>query len=303
MTGTPSDTNPDLGAIAAYESGRELPVPYLVLGSSALSGPLAAYTGRAGTTNQISALLAPDAAYAEPGGAVPSPGLQPTAAEEALVAKYIKAGADRVRATRGQRGANATQIDAFVKSLDRNGLLRDFAKTQGGFGKRAYVPDLGVQVQVGATALQGGLCHSVMMETSNWDTHSNNAQQGQLHDTMFGGLAALADELQKRSLLGKTVVVVLSEMGRTPKLNAAGGKDHWPVTSALVFGAGVAGGRVFGGTDDELGAQSVDLATGKVDTNGVQLQTGNLVAGVLALCGVDPAPHFPGVEPFRALSA
>jgi len=54
------------------------------------------------------------------------------------------------------------------------------------------------------------------------------------------------------SLLDQTTVLVMSEMGRTPIHNAAIGKDHWPVTSAMLVGAGVAGGRVVGATDDEL---------------------------------------------------
>jgi hypothetical protein len=83
-------------------------------------------------------------------------------------------------------------------------------------------------------------------------------------------------------------------------LNADGGKDHWPVASAMLFGGGVRGNRVYGGSDDQLAARSLDLETGDVDDAGVQLQTGNLVAGVLEAVGVDPAPYLPGVEPFRA---
>jgi uncharacterized protein (DUF1501 family) len=90
-------------------------------------------------------------------------------------------------------------------------------------------------------------------------------------------------------------------MGRTPKLNAGGGKDHWPVTSAMLLGAGVRGGRVIGATDDSLGALSLDLASGAADPKGRQLQTGNLVAGVLEHVGVDPTTHFPEVEPLGAL--
>jgi uncharacterized protein (DUF1501 family) len=114
---------------------------------------------------------------------------------------------------------------------------------------------------------------------------------------------SLAQELETRKLFDNTVVFVLSEMGRTPKLNQSAGKDHWPVTSALVFGAGVAGGRVIGATDNQLGAQSMNLTTGAVDASGKQLQTGNLVAGVLALAGVDPSSYFPSVEPLHAIRA
>jgi hypothetical protein len=303
LTGTPSDQNPDLGAIAAWEHAKDLPVPYLVLGSSALSGPLAPIVGRAGMTNQISTLLSPGAAYADPGGTTPSPGFVPSDNEEALVKGFLDASAERMRATRGQRGSNAAQIDAFEKSLDRAGLLKAFAQKSGGFGKQAYTPDLSVQVSVGTAALQAGLSYAVMMETTGWDTHANDPLQGPLADSLYKGLLALGEQLETLGMLDNTVVFVLSEMGRTPKLNGAGGKDHWPVTSALVFGAGVAGGRVFGATDNLLGAQSLDFTSGAVDPNGKQLQTGNLVAGVLALVGVDASSYLPGVEAFHALAA
>jgi uncharacterized protein (DUF1501 family) len=291
-----------VGAICAYEHGRDMPVPYLVLGSSAMSGPLAAITGRAGTTNQISTLLSPQSAYPDPGSYTPAPGFVPTASDEGFVKQFLDASANRFAATRAQAGSNAKQVDAFVKSLDRVGLLRDFASKNGGFGKQAYTPDIGVQIDVGTAALEQSLSFAVMMETQSWDTHTNNAKQGSLADSLYSGLMTLGQKLEDLKLLDNTVVLVISEMGRTPKLNAAAGKDHWPVTSALVFGAGVAGGRVLGATDNQLGAQSLDLATGQVDSqNGVQLQTGNLVAGVLELAGVDPSGYLPGVEPFHAI--
>ena len=91
-------------------------------------------------------------------------------------------------------------------------------------------------------------------------------------------------------------------MGRTPKLNANRGKDHWPVTSTLVYGAGVRGGRVLGQTNDQLDAMSLDLATGAPNAQGKQLQTSNLLAGILELVGVEPSAYLAGVEPFRALA-
>jgi uncharacterized protein (DUF1501 family) len=92
-------------------------------------------------------------------------------------------------------------------------------------------------------------------------------------------------------------------MGRTPRLNADAGKDHWPVTSAMLLGAGVRGGRMLGGTSDELDALSIDLQSGAIDAGGKQLQAGNLVAGVLETLGVDPEAYLPGVEPLRAFRA
>jgi hypothetical protein len=300
LTGTPSDARPDFAAIVAYEHGSDLPVPYLVLGNSALSGPLAAYTARAGTTNQIATLLNESAGVTGDPALSGNPAFLPTTSEDGLVARYLQASTERVRALRGQRGANARELDAFAKSLERAGLLRQFA--QGGYAGREYTPDLGVQIDVAVRAFERGLCRSAMLEIGDFDTHQNNAQQSARHEALFAGLITLFDRLEAGAQLDRTLIVVLSEMGRTPKLNANRGKDHWPVTSALVCGAGVRGGRVLGQTNDQLDALSLDLATGVAKPDGKQLQTSNLLAGLLELMGVAPGSYFEGVEPFRALA-
>ena len=297
LTGTASDQNADFGALAAFESGRELPVPYLVLGTSAMSGPLASITGRAGTTNQLSSLLTPS--DADP--FLPPPPLSTSDTESAAIGRYLQAALAREQALRGQFGGNARQLEAFQKSLERSGLLRRFAAERGGFGARGYTPDLMVQVDVAVSAIEGDLCQVSMLELPNWDTHQNNAQQGPMHEALYTGLLHLAESLEAKALFDRTTVVVLSEMGRTPKLNSALGKDHWPVTSAIIFGAGVVGGQVIGGTDDSQNALNANLRNGDVDATGKQIQTSNLTAGLLKLVGVDPAPHFPDVEPLDAL--
>jgi uncharacterized protein (DUF1501 family) len=158
-----------------------------------------------------------------------------------------------------------------------------------------------VQVDVALSALGGDLCQVAMLELSNWDTHDNNARQGAQHEQLYAALIHLAEGLDQGGLAARTSVVVLSEMGRTPKLNAAQGKDHWPVTSCLVFGAGVRGGRVIGATDAEQNAENAELSTGTPSPAGSQIQGANLAAGILELVGIDPDPHFPGVTPLRAL--
>jgi hypothetical protein len=306
MSGGASDTAPDMAAIAAFELARDLPVPYLALGNQARSGPLAAITGRAGTTNQLLALVDPEAAYAAPGGGIyaPDPGLITSGEEHSLVGAFLTASAERLRATRGQRGYNAKRVDDFVQSLARADRLAEFVRDGASLGERAYTLDLEVQIPLAMRALGEGLSHTALLQSSyNWDTHADNRPQGSYHDGLFGSLDRLCDELTTAALMDETLVVVMSEMGRTPRLNDNMGKDHWPVTSCMFIGAGVRGGRAVGGTNDELGAQSMDLQTGAVDAAGKQLQTSNLVAGILEAVGVDPEAYVPGVEAFRAFRA
>jgi uncharacterized protein (DUF1501 family) len=303
LTGSASETTPDIGAIAAYELGRSLPVPYLALGTQARSGPLASITGRTGTTNQLSALVDPEQAYANPRTFRPDPGLEATDEESAFVRSYLEASAGRVQAIRGQHGYNRRRIEDFVGSLARAETLSRFARDGASLGERSYTPQLAAQVPLAVRAMKEGLSHTALLEMTGWDTHQNNAQQGMFNQALFGSLHMLLSELEANALLDETMVLVLSEMGRTPKLNGDMGKDHWPVTSSMLIGAGVRGGRTFGGTNDELNALSVDLETGEVDATGSQLQTENLLAGILESLGIDPEPHIPGADPFRAFQS
>jgi hypothetical protein len=301
LTGSPSEITPDMGAIAAFELAPELPVPYLALGAFSRSGPLAAVTGRAGTSNQLQALVDPAAAYAPATGAyVPDFGLTPSDDEAAAVRRFLDATAARERKIRGARGYNKKRIDDFTASLERADTLSNFVRNGASLGERGYTLDLNVQVPLAVQALRDGLSHTAMLQSGrSWDTHTTNAQQSEFHNELYGSLDLLLQTLDDEGMLESTTVMVLSEMGRTPKLNADAGKDHWPVTSCMIIGAGVAGGRSYGGTTDSLAAESVNLETGAVDANGAQLQTSNLVAGVLENLGVDPEAWLPGVEAFR----
>jgi hypothetical protein len=80
------------------------------------------------------------------------------------------------------------------------------------------------------------------------------------------------------------------------------GTEHWPITPAMVIGAGVRGGQVFGGVDAVGGALRVNFTTGAADPNGTPLLYGNFIAGVLSLCGVDPSQHLPQIPVFDAFA-
>lgn len=92
----------------------------------------------------------------------------------------------------------------------------------------------------------------VEVEHGGWDNHreiytSFGDRAGQL-DT---AITTLMDDLQQRGLLGKTLIVLGSEFGRTPKINANAGRDHHPgAFSTMLAGAGIKGGQVIGRTDE-----------------------------------------------------
>jgi hypothetical protein len=110
------------------------------------------------------------------------------------------------------------------------------------------------------------------------------------HVSIFGALdsklppfdtavAALIEDLDRRGLLETTLVVVLGEFGRTPKINERGGRDHWSNAMSVVFaGCGTPGGQVVGATDSR-GYAAVERV----------LSPENFAATVYHKLGIDPA--------------
>jgi Protein of unknown function (DUF1501) len=87
---------------------------------------------------------------------------------------------------------------------------------------------------------------------ATWDTHGQNfvKLKNELLPQLNAGLATLLDDLADRGLLDETLVICMGEFGRTPKVNAQAGRDHWPrCYSLLLAGGGVPGGLVFGKSD------------------------------------------------------
>ena len=119
----------------------------------------------------------------------------------------------------------------------------------------------------------------VEVSLSGWDTHGNAipATKRVCRD-LDAGLATLIKDLHERKLLDGTLIVCMGEFGRTPKVNAAGGRDHWPMSfSVALAGAGIKGGQVIGKTSAD-GAQ--------VEEREVTPQ--ELLATVYQAVGVDP---------------
>jgi hypothetical protein len=91
-----------------------------------------------------------------------------------------------------------------------------------------------------------------MTVCDGWDTHSRNfeALQGELLPMVDQSVSALLDDLHQRGLLDQTLVVMMGEFGRTPRINGAAGRDHWgSCQSVLLAGGGIQGGRVHGASD------------------------------------------------------
>jgi uncharacterized protein (DUF1501 family) len=91
-----------------------------------------------------------------------------------------------------------------------------------------------------------------MGRVQNWDNHGDlfKRMKKDLLPPLDAAVSALLDDMRDRGLLEDTMVMVLGEFGRDPKVNKQGGREHWgPCFSALFAGAGVRGGQVVGKSD------------------------------------------------------
>ncbi len=103
-------------------------------------------------------------------------------------------------------------------------------------------------------------CRVVTLNFGRWDFHSNNFPGlKNTHLPMFDqGISALVSDLHERGLADDVSVVAWGEFGRTPRINADAGRDHWPrVGAGLLAGGGMKTGQVIGATD-RLAAEIAD---------------------------------------------
>jgi hypothetical protein len=221
-----------------------------------------------------------------------------------------------------------SMVDAFV-----HGRVDEFARTQSGLGRvraEALLSNLersmeleGREFEAGLSAGTGGLLDRAIRATEvmrlgltrcamlgipgGWDTHGDNLPQGPQFENFFDMLDGLMDHLATTpghtaaTLAEEVVIVAMSELGRTPRLNGGGGKDHWPFTSMLVSGPGVAGNQVLGATDRGLIGLPVDHATGRESSSGNVLGCESVGAALLTLGGVDPSVYLQDVQVLDAL--
>src|SRR5262249_45357020 len=130
------------------------------------------------------------------------------------------------------------------------------------------------------------IIQATMGIVQTWDTHVANFPRlrDQLLPPLDQAVSALLDDLGARGLLEETLVVMLGEFGRTPRIarltpSDVPGRDHWPAVFPAVFaGAGVVGGQVIG-KSDKLGAHPISRSFGPPE----------LAATIYSALGVDPA--------------
>ena len=161
---------------------------------------------------------------------------------------------------------------------------------------------LNQQADIVLASMKAGICVSANLTIGQFDSHNNNdADQMKLIPEFLAGIDYLLRRAEELQLREKLVVVIQSEMGRTPNYNNGNGKDHWSIGSAMFLGKGIAGDRVIGATDEKQFLVPVDAKTLKIDKEkGIRMRPEHLHQALRELAGIQDhafSKQFPlGVE-------
>jgi len=300
MTGTTNDGASDWGAIIAGLESGTVALPQLVLSGPSYPGIYGTSVTRTGTSGQLAALLSGEVNnWSDLNTKLPH-----VRAEDRMDDYMLRRAAAAIDAAALPRAKELYQ--AYDSSLQRAVSLKDLQHIID-WDASSDLTSLG---KLTADLLQMDICRCVMMNHGGqgWDTHTNNDDtQSASWESLFSGLLDMTNRLSAlpgkaaATLLDETVIIVLSEMGRTPALNDGEGKDHWPYTSALVMGCGFTGDRVVGATDEFYYGKTIDPATGELHAGGIDLTVSTFGATLLTLAGIDPGPYLSGVPTLTGL--
>ena len=203
--------------------------------------------------------------------------------EQALREEHAARAADP-RLPRAERGENmlyAAQVNS--KALQR---VTQYIPAQ--------VPKerLHQQAEIALASFKAGVCVSANLTIGQFDSHANNdPDQMKLIPEFLAGIAYLIRRAGELKIRDQLVVVVQSEMGRTPNYNAGNGKDHWSIGSVLFLGRGIKGNRVVGATDEKQFAVPLDPKALALDKNkGIRVRPEHVHEALREFAGVADHP-------------
>jgi hypothetical protein len=300
MTGGNRETAADWPTVIAHAQADRFNLPHVVASGRSIPGKLGGSVVRIGDSGQVGRLL--------DGGILDESDVPAAAPDPSIGALIDQFTLDRATQATGAASSPRRRelAQAWCNSLTR-------AETMKGLVDQVHWDTNGTfasQVVVASDLLRLGLsrCVTLSFDRLTWDSHQDNddKQHANFVD-LFDGLTDLMDTLSTTPgpmggmLSDETVVVVMSEMGRTPQLNSSKGKDHWGFTSSMLIGPGVAGGRTAGGFGELFYGEKMDLESGELDSGGRELTPGIFGATLLELADVGPVASLPEYSPIRGV--
>ena len=168
---------------------------------------------------------------------------------------------------------------------------------------------MAAQTEIALASFKAGVCVSANFSIGQFDSHANNdTDQMKLIPEFLEGIAYFLHRAEELKIREKMVIIIQSEMGRTPTYNTGNGKDHWSIGSIMFLGQGIKGNRVIGATDDKQFHVPLNPQTLATDAEkGVRVRPEHIHEALRQFAGIADHPHskkFPlGVKAEELLKA
>lgn len=150
------------------------------------------------------------------------------------------------------------------------------------------------QAEIALVSFKAGVCVSANLSIGQFDSHANNdADQMKLIPELLAGIACVMRRAEELKIRDKLVIVIQSEMGRTPNYNKGNGKDHWSIGSIMCMGAGIKGDRVIGATDGGqflIPINPLSLATEPDEKKGLRVRPEHIHQALREFAGIENHP-------------
>jgi len=268
-TGVNHSGNPELGCIVAHELGMQNGMPAFcsIPGNDFTSR----FTGHGWLPANAGPFRGTQAKALEPGGQTPKrftnrDALRDALSNAAITGKNITSNAwDEFDQQAVDIVASGRGAEAFDHASEPEEI-------------KAIYKHHGRQARTARRLIEAGVRY-VTIGQNSWDYHSKIFPQLRRRlpqmDNSIGGLIV---DLEQRGMLDETLVIYMTEYGRTPRVNKDAGRDHWPQAFSIAFaGAGIQGGQVLGATDSK-GASVTDRPVSPEE----------IAATILHLTGINP---------------
>jgi uncharacterized protein (DUF1501 family) len=293
---------PDFGAVVAKELGqRDSQVPEYVSLYLATEGQ---YSGRPnpGFLGGRYAAMSLERSLKPENIALPAGLSDVEHTEREHLRQYLSERFNRSRNAAEVQGYNSTY--ARVRGLMKSDALFDLEKEPPAMRDRYGRTDFGQHALIGRRLIEAGV-PMVKVGRAWWDSHSDNFESHrELVSELDHVMVTLLSDLEERGLLESTLVVTLSEFGRTPIINKNVGRDHFASAWSCSFsGCGIRGGTAYGKTDPD----GHTVSEGKVGA-------GEVTATIFQAVGINPRKNYyvgprpvpltaEGVKPIKAVLA
>ena len=268
---------PTFAALVAACHGRTCPLAFLTFGNYSATGNLVPMS-RVPYIPSLKLLANADAVQ----------GMQQHLYHEPFVTDQIEA------ALAQQNERRASQVQLPRRERAENMLYSAQWNSQALARVTPHIPEsipkdpLSQQAEIALASFKAGVCVSANLTIGQFDSHQKNDEdQMKLLPKFLSSIDYLLRRAEELKIREKLVLIMQSEMGRTPSYNNGNGKDHWSIGSIMLLGPGIYGSRVVGATDEGQFAVPIHSQTLGLDReNGFRVRPEHIHVALRELAGI-----------------